>query len=413
MTTACDANGLLSLEMAKQRLDNLVSLPNAFIEIALGEAVGRVLATPVNSPINVPGFDNSAMDGYAVRAEDVVPWASFRLIGKALAGQPSDLCVSAGECIRITTGAKMPAGADAVVMQEQAVRTGESVQFQQAATAGQFVRRAGEDICCGQVVLPAGQKLSAIDIGLLTSIGIETVTVWPTPTVALFSTGDELRLPGQSLPDGCIYDTNRPALRALLQHAGFEVLDLGLIADDPAAIRHALLRADADADVIITSGGVSVGEADFVGQILAELGDIDSWKLAIKPGKPMLFGRLPQSLFFGLPGNPVSAMVTFYQLVLPSLRRMSGQQQQVPMRIKATASAGLKKQPGRTDFQRGICTQDPNGEWLVTALPNQSSGVLSSISRANCFIVLERERGNVAAGETVWIEPFDAYLRAI
>ncbi|WP_438863328.1 molybdopterin molybdotransferase MoeA [Neptunicella sp.] len=413
MVSCCDAPGLIPIELAMEKIwQTIQPLTDAEI-LPLAQSVGRVLAEDICSPIDVPGYDNSAMDGYALRIEDIGKHHKLAQIGKSFAGKPFQGSVAEGQCVRIMTGARIPHGTDAVVMQENTLADNGLIQIQTRVKPGEAIRRRGEDICQGQSVLSKGHKVSPVDIGLLASIGVIHVPVFRFVKVAIFSTGDELYQPGEILPEGCIYDSNRPALQALLQQAGMQVIDLGVIEDSPDSIRNAFLQADQQADVVITSGGVSVGEADFTREILEELGDIAFWKLAIKPGKPLAFGRLPNSYFFGLPGNPVSSMVTFHQIALPSLQLLSGKIPTQRTRLKAKASESFRKRPGRTDFQRGIYVKDNQGNLSVSPLSNQSSGVLSSFYQANCYVVLENERGHVAEGENVIIELFDSLLSAV
>jgi molybdopterin molybdotransferase len=306
------------------------------------------------------------------------------------------------------TGAPVPAGCDAVVMQEETEQTDDGVRFTANVKAGQNIRRTGEDITLGATVFAAGQKLTVAELPVLASLGIADIEVIRKVRVAVFSTGDELQLPGQPLKEGQIYDTNRLAVHLMLEQLGCEVINLGIIPDDPEKLRAAFIEADNSADVVISSGGVSVGEADYTKTMLEELGEIAFWKLAIKPGKPFAFGKLEHSWFCGLPGNPVSATLTFYQLVQPLLAKLSGNVGQAqPMRLRVRAATHLKKSPGRLDFQRGVLQRGPDGELVVNSTGHQGSHIFSSFSLGNCFIVLERERGNVEAGEWVEVEPFN------
>ncbi|WBL72050.1 molybdopterin molybdotransferase MoeA [Serratia liquefaciens] len=409
----CHTSDLISLEQALEKMLSQISPLQQTESIALTAAAGRITAVPVISPIDVPPFANSAMDGYAVRLADLQANAPLPVAGKAFAGAPFEGHWPAHSCIRIMTGAPIPAGAEAVIMQEQAEVGDAGVRFTAEVQAGQNIRLAGEDIRQGAGVLPAGIRLGAAQLPLLASLGVAEVQVVRKLKVAVFSTGDELQPVGQPLQAGQIYDTNRFSVRLMLEQLGCETLDLGIIRDDQNALRAAFEQADRQADVVISSGGVSVGEADYTKQMLDELGEVGFWKLAIKPGKPFAFGKLKQAWFCGLPGNPVSAALTFYQLVQPLLAKLAGHSDwHLPPRLQARALTPLKKAPGRLDFQRGVFSSNARGELEVSTTGHQGSHVFSSFSQGNCFIVLERERGSVAVGEKVDIEPFNALLRS-
>ncbi|HDR2791127.1 TPA: molybdopterin molybdotransferase MoeA [Enterobacter asburiae] len=400
--------GLMPLDTALTQMLNRISPLQDHETLPLVRCFGRIAARDIVSPLNVPGFDNSAMDGYAVRLADIQTGLALPVAGKAFAGQPFNGEWPAGSCIRIMTGAPVPAGCDAVVMQEETEQTDEGVRFTASARAGQNIRRTGEDITLGATVFSAGQKLTVAELPVLASLGIADIDVIRRVRVAVFSTGDELQLPGQPLQEGQIYDTNRLAVHLMLEQLGCEVVNLGIIPDDPEKLRAAFIEADKCADVVISSGGVSVGEADYTKTILEELGEIGFWKLAIKPGKPFAFGKLGRSWFCGLPGNPVSAALTFYQLVQPLLAKLSGNKASpLPVRLRARAATRLKKSPGRLDFQRGILARNADGELEVSTTGHQGSHIFSSLSQGNCFIVLESERGHVEAGEWVEVETFN------
>lgn len=402
---------LLTVEQAQSRIMALSTPITQTQRLPIMEALGRVLAEPVISPINVPPHRNSAMDGYAVRSEDLpdTDQVSLQVIGTSWAGKPFDGTVERGQCVRIMTGAKMPTDVDTVIMQEQVQRNDDNMTIGSGHMAGQNVRHPGEDIAEGSHVLIPGQRLGPAELGLLASLGIADVDVKQRLRVAFFSTGDELKPVGTKLGPGQIYDSNRYTLYGMLSQAGVEVLDMGVIADDPTAIENAFREASEKADVIITSGGVSVGEADFTKTTLDKLGKVDFWRISMKPGKPLAFGKINQAIFFGLPGNPVSVMATFYLFALPALKQMMGQIVTPPLIVKATSMHSLKKRPGRQDYQRGVLTNN-EGRLVVNAAGMQASHILSGMSQANCFIMLPMESGNVEAGTEVDVMPFQGLL---
>ena len=409
-STSCDLPGLMSIDIAMQQISQQISKVTGIEQLHLENALGRVLAEDVFSAINVPGFDNSAMDGYAFKRQDLIDLQKLSLVGKSLAGHPYHSELGPGECIRIMTGAAIPAGADTVIMQENAIVDDNKISFTHIPSKGNEVRLSGESIRKGSLVAAAGKRLTATDIGLLSSLGCPLVSVYRKVKVAVFSTGDELLHSNQAYHSDKIYDGNRPAIKALLTNMGCEIIDFGIVADDKAQLREVFQQADIQADCVITSGGVSVGEADFVKQILTELGHIEFWKIAIKPGKPLAFGRLTNSVFFGLPGNPVSAFVTFEQIAAYGLRRLSGEREQAKPLIPAISVSRLKKRSGRTDFQRGRYYIDSKGILVVESTGAQGSGVFSSYSTSNCYIVLECDRKTVETGETVHIQMFSTNL---
>ncbi len=379
------------------------------------QALSRVLAEDVISPLDVPGHDNSAMDGYALRFADVAADGDtvLRRVGESFAGKPATARVGPGECVRIFTGAVMPEGADTVVMQERTREQDGQVVLERGAVgkAGQNRRFAGEDLRAGQAVFQAGQRVHPAELGMMASLGIGEVSVHRRLRVAFFSTGDELKSIGTPLRAGDIYDSNRYTLHGMLARLGCDMLDMGVVADVPAALEEAFATAAATADVVITSGGVSVGEADFVKQLLDKLGEVLFWKIAMKPGRPLAYGRLGAAHFFGLPGNPVSVMVTFYQFVRDALRVLQGERNVTPMpTFKVPLAAPIRKAPGRTEFQRGILAADAQGAWTVRTTGDQGSGILSSMSRANCFIVLPANCGNVAAGDAVDVQLLEGLI---
>ena len=402
-----DPNSLL-VEQALQRIDNQIQAIQEFETLRIRDALGRVLAHDVESQINVPPHTNSAMDGYAVRGDDICTDSTVTLevVGKVLAGAPIQTSVKPGQCVRIMTGGKMPDGTDTVIMQEHVNAQDSYITLSAGHTPGQNVRQAGEDIAIGQVILNKGKLLGAADIGLLASLGIAEVDVIRRLRVAFFSTGDELCPVGETLGDGQIYDSNRYTLFSLLTQFGAEIFDMGVIRDEPETIEAAFVEASTNADVLITTGGVSVGEADYVKTTLDRLGKVNFWKIAMKPGRPLAFGQVNHCQFFGLPGNPVSAMVTFYQFVLPALRKLSGQQLFEPLVVKLPCQSPLKKAPGRVEFQRGIIGKQADGTLTVRSTGQQGSGILSSMSQANCFIILPLECSQTQPGDIVDVQPF-------
>lgn len=404
--------GTLTVEDALAKIEDLITPIEETTSLGLTDALQHVLAEVITSPINVPPYRNSAMDGYAVQGADVanVDKVELKIIGTAFAGEPFQGQVEPGECIRIMTGAQVPTGADTVIMQEHVERRDNTIIVGAGHCPGQNVRHAGEDIAKGAIVLERGSLLRAAELGLLASLGIPTVTVKRKLKVAFFSTGDELRPVGEPLQEGQIYDSNRYTIYAMLAGLAVDIIDLGVIPDDRRAVEDAFKEAAELADAVITSGGVSVGDADYVKDTLDKLGQVNFWKIAMKPGKPLAFGKIKQAVFFGLPGNPVSVMATFYQFVQPALRRLMGQQQDIPVIIKIPCSELLKKRPGRTDFQRGIMEYDVDGNLTVRSVGMQASHILSGMSRANCFIILPRESGDVEAGTLVEVQPFDGLM---
>jgi molybdopterin molybdotransferase len=402
---------LLSL---KEALNNILTLTTPIAEkeiISLTESINRITATEIISPINVPPFDNSAMDGYAIRFNDWHDATPLVIAGKALAGSPFRGSLPAKTCIRIMTGAPIPTGVDTVIMQENTRLADNAISFIQPIKPGINIRYAGEDIRQGDTVLPVGTKLSATQISLIASLGISQIEVFRQLKVAIFSTGDELQTIGQPLAAGQIYDTNRLAIRLMLEKMNCHVIDLGIIADDPDKLYQAFKQADQQADLVISSGGVSVGEADYTKQILNQIGSINFWQLAIKPGKPFAFGKLKSAWFCGLPGNAVSAIVTFYQLVQPFINHLCAfsQWQSTPY-LKARATSPIKTSPGRLEFQRGIAKVNSQGDLEVIPMTQQGSHILSSFNQSNCFIVLAQNRGMVNLGELVDIEYFNHLL---
>ena len=378
----------------------------------LRSALGRILAAAIVAPHDVPAHDNSAMDGYAVRFDSLAGGGETRLqvVGTAFAGSAFSGQVGKGQAVRIMTGAVLPAGADTVVVQEVARIAGDAVFVPAGQKAGQNTRRAGEDLARGAVALAAGKRVGPAELGLIASLGIAEVVVRRRLRVAFFSTGDELASIGTPLAPGQIYDSNRYTLHALLTRLGADIIDLGVVPDVPEALEATLLEAAGVADAIITTGGVSVGEADFVREILARLGEVGFWKLNIKPGRPMAFGKVGDAWLFGLPGNPVAVMVSYTQFALDALLRLSGLDP-LPERplLGVTAANAIRKQPGRREYLRGKVVA-VDGRWQVETVGNQGSGVLRSMSEANCFVVLPEDCAGVQAGDSVAVELFDGLL---
>jgi molybdopterin molybdotransferase len=403
----------LSVSAALARIGSEIRPITGRQRLALRDSLDRVLAAEIVSPIDVPAHVNSAMDGYALLGADLPSEgdATLDLLGTAYAGQPFAGRVGPGECVRIMTGAVMPQATDTVVMQEEAEAQDDRVRIGHGHRPGQHVRQAGEDLARGSVVLAPGTRIRPVELGLLASLGFAEVGVVRRPRVAFFSTGDELRSLGETLAEGEIYDSNRYTLFGMLERFGAAVIDMGVVRDRREDLAAAFREADAMADVVITTGGVSVGEADFVKETLQALGAVSFWKIAMKPGRPLAFGHLgDNALFFGLPGNPVSVMVTFYQFVQPALRRLLGERDHPPTMFPVPCANRLRKRPGRTEFQRGILYHDDNGELRVGSTGGQGSGILSSVSQANCFIVLPEDCGNLDAGATVQVQPFEGMV---
>lgn len=406
-----DSQAQLCADARQRIIDNITPVQASEI-IPIRQARGRYLARDIISPVNVPNHTNSAMDGFAVRGEDLPAEGvkSFKVIGSLFAGGRFDNTVGPDQCVRIMTGAAMPKGADTVVIREHAEADDKQMRTDARHRSGQNVRQAGEDIPKGSTVLQTGRQLTPSDMGILASLGIGEVCVFRRPRVAFFSTGDELRSIGEILGPGEVYDSNRYTLYGMLDKLGAEILDMGVVPDDPQRMREAFQAASMESDVVITSGGVSMGDADYIKPILAELGEVGFWKIAIKPGRPLAFGHLNDALFFGLPGNPVAVMVTFYQFVEPALRFLAGSDTRPPLRIKAKLAEPLRKKPGRFEFPRAIMSVGEGGDISVVKAGAQGSGILSSMSRANCYLLLPEETGNLDVGADVFIQPFEGLV---
>ncbi|MCC2634369.1 MAG: molybdopterin molybdenumtransferase MoeA [Ramlibacter sp.] len=403
----------LSADGVGDFLERLVSPVTAVETVSVLDALGRVLAGDLVSPISVPPHDNSAMDGYAFDGAQLAAGAlQLEVVGTALAGKAWQGQVGRGQCVKIMTGAIMPAGLDTVVPQEftKALPDGRVEIPAGLLQPGDNRRHAGEDLMQGRPALRAGERIGPAACGLIASLGIAQVEVFRRLKVAYFSTGDEILSLGEPAREGAVFDSNRYTVHGLLRRLGCEVLDLGVVRDEPALLEQAFRDAAARADAIITSGGVSVGEADFTKAMMKKLGDVAFWKIAMRPGRPMAVGRIGDAALFGLPGNPVAVMVTFLAFVRPALLRMMGARVTQPVLLKARSAEAMRKKPGRTEYQRGIVTRGADGALEARTTGNQGSGVLRSMVQANGLIVLHHGQGNVAVGDEVDVMMFEGAL---
>jgi molybdopterin molybdotransferase len=407
-----ESNPLLSLEQALEKIRRAINPVAGSEKVILKNALGRILSQSIYSPVNIPPDRNAAMDGYAFSSADIDRDQPFTLglAGTSWAGKPFPGQLQPGQCVRIFTGAVIPDQADSVIMQEQVEANEQTIHFPANTPAGQNIRAAGEDVKQGGLVCAHPKIITAGDLGLLASAGIYDIPVKRQLKIAFFSTGDELTPIGQALESGKIYDSNRYSLSGLLADPNYNATDLGVIGDNKQLLENKLIEASRNYDVIITTGGASVGEADYIKEILERCGQVNFWKVAIKPGKPLAFGKIGSCCFFGLPGNPVAVITTFQQMVAPALKQLCGAPASKPLRLTATCTTTLKKATGRQEFQRGILTQTDNGEFFAASSGKQGSHILSSISRANCYIVLPAECSGVQAGETVSVEPFSVFI---
>ena len=413
--------GALSVEDAQKIIIDTITPLESRQKTALRDCLGRYLAEDIVSPINVPAHTNSAMDGYALAGADLPTDTDnqYQVVDTSYAGSPSTKSYQEGLVIRIMTGGVMPAGTDTVIMQEQVEQIGgNTIRIQRIGKhkTGQNVRHPGEDIAQGSTVLAKGRQVTPADLGIIASFGLSELSVFRRPRVAFFSTGDELRSIGETLKEGEIYDSNRYTLFGMLKKLDVEILDMGVIEDSKASIRNAFIEATEMADFVISSGGVSVGEADFIKPTLKALGDTHFWKIRMKPGRPLTFGSLfttannqssKPAYFFGLPGNPVAVMVTFLQFVQPAIAYFGCGETHTPLKLQARCTTKLYKRPGRSEFQRGILEQGSNGELTVKRTGKQGSGILTSMSLANCFILLDEQSEGCEAGDQVAVLPFD------
>ncbi len=397
---------LLLVEDAIASIQASVTRINAQEVVDLKSALGRVLAEDIYANVPSPPYKNSAMDGYAFFSKDIDGESAFILkrVGTSWAGRPYTGKVEPGQCVRIFTGAVVPAGLDSVIMQEQVTVNDELIHFPASVQPYQNIRNMGEDVEQGAQVLAANKALNAMDLGLLASVGVETLAVNCRVKVAIFSTGDELQSLGQPLGLGQIYDSNRYTLNALLSDPLYQVTDMGVLLDDPDLLEASFIKAAQDYDVIISTGGASVGDADYIKEILTRCGQVSFWKLAIKPGKPLAYGKIGDCHFFGLPGNPVAVVVTFQYLVEPALKKLAGGVQSKKLQITATSLSVLKKSAGRQEYLRGILIQDSNGEFFVSSAGKQGSHILTSMSQANCYIVLPVACQGVKEGDKVNVD---------
>ena len=406
---------LSSITAALARIASAIEPVTETERVTLKNALGRVLAEPIYSAINSPFDRNSAMDGYAFSSHNLIPEQSISLtqVGISWAGQPYQGTLQSGQCVRIFTGAVLPAETDSVIMQEQVQVDASSINFTAQTQGKQHVRAIGEDIKQGDLVCAPFKKITATDLGLLASVGTESLVVIRKVNIAYFSTGNELTALGQALESGKIYDSNRYLLSGLLTDACYQVTDLGVIADDPQQLEDCILAAAKNHDLIMSTGGASVGDADYIKEVLARCGKVDFWKIAIKPGKPLAFGKIHDCHFFGLPGNPVAVVVTFQHIVAPALEQLSGISMSQPLQLLAKCTTALKKSPGRQEYQRGIVSQDNNGELLVASSGQQGSNILSATSAANCYIVLPVECRGIQPGEQVRIELIRSVISSV
>ena len=406
------ANPWLPLQDALNTLLAAAPSPTESVNLPLMEALNRVASQDIIAPINVPPCHNSAMDGYVMHADDAKAGNQLPIVASIFAGDTNEHVIGRGECARIMTGAPIPDACDAVVIQEDTERTDTHIVIMETAESGANIRQTGADITAGHCVIRAGTRLRPSHLTLLSSLGMATVDVYCPVTIGLMATGDELKSAGETLEKGQIYESNRIGVAALLNQCQVNLIDYGIIADRPDAIRTALHTASQQCDLVISSGGVSVGDADFIKDVLAELGQVAFWKVAIKPGKPFAFGHINRALFCGLPGNPVSAYVTTEQLVIPLIRHMQGESVNAESHrqlLPATLSVSIKRRAGRLDFQRATYHTDEHGKLMVTPHRKQSSGVMTGIVEANCYMLIPAEAEHLQAGDNIMIQPFSIW----
>ncbi|ENP0872589.1 bifunctional molybdopterin-guanine dinucleotide biosynthesis adaptor protein MobB/molybdopterin molybdotransferase MoeA [Vibrio parahaemolyticus] len=408
----CDtlSPAFLSVVQGQEKILSLVNTVSEIEACKIENAYGRVLAEHIISPVNVPQYTNSAMDGYAIRSDDV-DRDSYQVVAEVMAGHAYDQPLQVGQAVKIMTGAPTPLNGDTVVMREQASQEGDKVTFNCAhIKAGQNVRQAGEDLAIGSDVFTAGTRLASPEMGMIASLGFGEANVFRKLKVAVFSTGDEVQAPGTEQKANSIYDSNRFTIMGMLEKLGCEILDFGILEDNEQLMIEALENASAQADVVMTSGGVSVGDADYIKLALDKLGQIDFWRINMRPGRPLAFGQINNKPFFGLPGNPVAVMVSFINFVEPALRKMQGEQGWKPLKVNAIATENLRSRQGRTEFSRGIYELDNTGRLTVRTTGKQGSGILRSMSEANCLIEISPAIDTVKAGESVTIIPLQGRI---
>ncbi|MCX8874482.1 bifunctional molybdopterin-guanine dinucleotide biosynthesis adaptor protein MobB/molybdopterin molybdotransferase MoeA [Vibrio parahaemolyticus] len=408
----CDtlSPAFLSVVQGQEKILSLVNTVSEIEACKIENAYGRVLAEDIISPVNVPQYTNSAMDGYAIRSDDV-DRDSYQVVAEVMAGHAYDQPLEVGQAVKIMTGAPTPLNGDTVVMREQASQEGDKVTFNGAhIKAGQNVRQAGEDLTIGSDVFTAGTRLASPEMGMIASLGFGEANVFRKLKVAVFSTGDEVQAPGTEQKANSIYDSNRFTIMGMLEKLGCEILDFGILEDNEQLMIEALENASAQADVVMTSGGVSVGDADYIKLALDKLGQIDFWRINMRPGRPLAFGQINNKPFFGLPGNPVAVMVSFINFVEPALRKMQGEQGWKPLKVNAIATENLRSRQGRTEFSRGIYELDDTGRLTVRTTGKQGSGILRSMSEANCLIEISPAIDTVKAGESVTIIPLQGRI---
>ncbi|HCM2155937.1 TPA: bifunctional molybdopterin-guanine dinucleotide biosynthesis adaptor protein MobB/molybdopterin molybdotransferase MoeA [Vibrio parahaemolyticus] len=408
----CDtlSPAFLSVVQGQEKILSLVNTVSEIEACKIENAYGRVLAEHIISPVNVPQYTNSAMDGYAIRSDDV-DRDSYQVVAEVMAGHAYDQPLEVGQAVKIMTGAPTPLNGDTVVMREQASQEGDKVTFNGSnIKAGQNVRHAGEDLAIGSDVFTAGTRLASPEMGMIASLGFGEANVFRKLKVAVFSTGDEVQAPGTEQKANSIYDSNRFTIMGMLEKLGCEILDFGILEDNEQLMIEALENASAQADVVMTSGGVSVGDADYIKLALDKLGQIDFWRINMRPGRPLAFGQINNKPFFGLPGNPVAVMVSFINFVEPALRKMQGEQGWKPLKVNAIATENLRSRQGRTEFSRGIYELDNTGRLTVRTTGKQGSGILRSMSEANCLIEISPAIDTVKAGESVTIIPLQGRI---